>query len=109
EDFSLFAEKCFEEFGDRVKYWVTINEPLIFSSYGYDKGLHAPGRCSPSFGNCTAGNSATEPYIVAHNLLLAHSAVAKIYRIKYQVGMSCEGCVEAVKRVLNKMEGTAKI
>ncbi|KAH9328276.1 hypothetical protein KI387_000384, partial [Taxus chinensis] len=85
EDFSLFAEKCFEEFGDRVKYWLTLNEPLIFSTFGYDKGLHAPGRCSPSFGNCTAGNSATEPYIVAHNLLLAHSAVAKIYRTKYKV------------------------
>ncbi|KAH9328279.1 hypothetical protein KI387_000387, partial [Taxus chinensis] len=85
EDVAVFAEKCFEEFGDRVKYWISINEPVIFSSYGYDKGLHAPGRCSPSFGNCTAGNSATEPYIVAHNLLLAHSAVAKTYRTKYQV------------------------
>ncbi|KAH9328283.1 hypothetical protein KI387_000391, partial [Taxus chinensis] len=85
EDFSLFAEKCFQEFGDRVKYWTTINEPLVFCMYGYDKGLHAPGRCSSTVGNCTAGNSATEPYIVAHNLLLAHSAVVKIYRTKYQV------------------------
>eukprot|EP00253_Pinus_taeda_P032356 PITA_32356 len=83
-DFSFFADQCFRAFGDRVKYWLTINEPLAFSVYGYDLGLLAPGRCSPPFGNCTSGNSATEPYIVAHNLLLAHSAAVKIYRTKYQ-------------------------
>lgn len=85
EDFGIFAEECFRAFGDRVKYWTTLNEPLTFSLYGYDLGLHAPGRCSPGFGNCTAGNSSTEPYIVTHNMLLAHSAAVKIYRTKYQV------------------------
>lgn len=84
EDFGIFAEECFRAFGDRVKYWTTINEPLTFSLYGYDLGLHAPGRCSPGFGNCTAGNSATEPYIVTHNMLLAHSTAVKLYRTKYQ-------------------------
>jgi len=84
EDFGTFAEECFRAFGDRVKYWTTINEPLTFTLYGYDLGLHAPGRCSPGFGNCTAGNSATEPYIVTHNMLLAHSAAVKLYRTKYQ-------------------------
>ena len=48
-------------------------------------GVDAPGRCSPGFGNCTAGDSATEPYIVGHNMLLAHSAAVKIYKTKYQV------------------------
>jgi len=85
EDFGLFAEECFRAFGDRVKYWVTINEQLYFSYLGYDDGSEAPGRCSPGFGNCTAGDSATEPYIVAHNMLLAHSAAVKIYKTKYQV------------------------
>ena len=85
EDFGIFSEECFRAFGDRVKYWVTVNEPLTCSFFGYDVGLHAPGRCSPGFGNCTAGNSATEPYIVAHNMLLAHSTAVKIYRNKYQV------------------------
>ncbi|KAL6966368.1 Glycosidase, partial [Sarracenia purpurea var. burkii] len=32
----------------------------------------------------TGGNSGTEPYIVAHNQLLAHGAVVKLYRRKYQ-------------------------
>jgi len=84
EDFGIFAEECFRAFGDRVRYWVTVNEPLVFSYYGYDLGSYAPGRCSSGFGNCTAGNSATEPYIVSHNILLAHSRAVKIYRSKYQ-------------------------
>lgn len=31
------------------------------------------------------GNSSTEPYIAAHNLILAHAAVYKLYKEKYQV------------------------
>lgn len=65
--------------------WITLNEPLSYSMNGYTKGTFAPGRCSKYVGNCTEGNSATEPYIVAHNLLLAHATAVKIYREKYQV------------------------
>lgn len=85
KDFGIFAEECFRSFGDRVKYWTSINEPFTTCYLGYDVGIHAPGRCSPGFGNCTAGNSATEPYIVAQNMLLAHNAAVKMYRYKYQV------------------------
>lgn len=84
EDFGLYAEECFRAFGDRVKYWVTINEQLYFSYHGYDIGIGSPGRCSPGFGNCTAGDSATEPYVVGHNMLLAHSSAVKVYKTKYQ-------------------------
>ncbi|KAL0374299.1 UNVERIFIED_CONTAM: Furcatin hydrolase [Sesamum radiatum] len=81
-----FAELCFKEFGDRIKHWATINEPFIFVSSGYDGGLtgnSAPGRCS-NRDVCAQGNSATEPYIVAHHLLLAHAAAARLYKKKYQ-------------------------
>ncbi|KAG9449110.1 hypothetical protein H6P81_009075 [Aristolochia fimbriata] len=84
DDYIEFADLCFKEFGDRVKKWVTINEPSIFATHGYGNGINAPGRCSPSAGNCPAGDSATEPYIVTHNLLLAHSRAVKLYRSKYQ-------------------------
>ncbi|KAI4333179.1 hypothetical protein L6164_018017 [Bauhinia variegata] len=83
-DYRDYAEFCFKTFGDRVKNWVTLNEPFIFSVNGYNNGTLAPGRCSNHVGNCTAGNSATEPYIVGHNLLLAHAAAVRVYRAKYQ-------------------------
>ncbi|KAJ6838695.1 beta-glucosidase 1-like [Iris pallida] len=82
KDFADYAEFCFEQFGDRVKNWMTFNEPRVVAALGYDNGIFAPARCT----NCPAGgNSATEPYIVAHNLILAHAAAAKRYREKYQV------------------------
>ncbi|KAH9309342.1 hypothetical protein KI387_037253, partial [Taxus chinensis] len=84
KDFTSYANTCFEAFGDRVKNWVTINELISVSVYGYNYGSLAPGRCSKAVGNCTAGNSAIETYIVAHNLLLSHAATVKLYRDKYQ-------------------------
>ncbi|KAL0380143.1 UNVERIFIED_CONTAM: Beta-glucosidase 44 [Sesamum angustifolium] len=84
EDFADYAEFCFKTFGDRVKNWQTFNEPRVVAALGYDNGFFAPGRCSKAFGNCTEGNSATEPYIVAHNLILCHAAAVQRYREKYQ-------------------------
>ncbi|KAI3448933.1 hypothetical protein Pfo_005598 [Paulownia fortunei] len=83
DDYKDFAELCFKEFGDRVKYWLTFNEPFTFTNGGYDGGFLgnlAPGRCS----SCHQGNSATEPYIVGHHLLLCHAAAVKLYKEKYQ-------------------------
>ncbi|KAK4403101.1 Beta-glucosidase 6 [Sesamum angolense] len=85
KDFATYAETCFKAFGDRVKYWITFNEPHTFAVQGYDVGLQAPGRCSILLRTfCRAGNSATEPYIVAHNVLLSHATVVNIYKWKYQ-------------------------
>ncbi|KAG7582381.1 Glycoside hydrolase family 1 [Arabidopsis suecica] len=83
-DFADYAEFCFKTFGDRVKNWMTFNEPRVVAALGYDNGIFAPGRCSKAFGNCTEGNSATEPYIVSHHLILAHAAAVQRYRKYYQ-------------------------
>ncbi|XP_010257808.1 PREDICTED: beta-glucosidase 44-like isoform X4 [Nelumbo nucifera] len=84
KDYTNFAEFCFKTFGDRVKNWMTLNEPAVVSTSGYGNGGSAPGRCSKAYGNCTAGNSATEPYIAAHNMILCHAVAVQIYREKYQ-------------------------
>ncbi|XP_058200437.1 raucaffricine-O-beta-D-glucosidase-like isoform X3 [Rhododendron vialii] len=109
-DFCDYVDLCFWEFGDRVKHWITLNEPWWFSNGGYVTGASAPGRGTtaatplkssaedstwsfePSHRSCTStpsepfdnGNPATEPYIVAHNLLLAHAAAVDLYRKNYQ-------------------------
>lgn len=71
-----------------MKNWFSFNEPRVVAALGYDTGFFAPGRCSKPFGNCTEGDSATEPYIVAHNLILCHATAAQRYREKYQVRFS---------------------
>ncbi len=43
EDFEAYAEVCFKAFGDRVKHWIVINEPNIFTHQGYMLGIHPPG------------------------------------------------------------------
>ncbi|GMH04443.1 hypothetical protein Nepgr_006282 [Nepenthes gracilis] len=84
EDYRDYADLCFKLFGDRVKYWTTLNEPNLSTWNGYGYGTFAPGRCSNYIGNCTTGNSATEPYIVGHNLLLCHATAVNLYKQKYQ-------------------------
>lgn len=76
DDFEAYAKVCFERFGDRVKHWITLNEPWVVSILGYGQGVFAPGRVSNS-----------EPYQAAHNLILAH---AKAYRL-YQSEFSHQG------------------
>ncbi|XP_030532577.1 beta-glucosidase 44-like [Rhodamnia argentea] len=84
KDFADYADFCFKTFGDRVKNWMTFNEPRVVAALGYDNGFFAPGRCSKAYGNCTAGNSGTEPYIAAHHLILSHAAAVQRYRENYQ-------------------------
>ncbi|RZS14081.1 hypothetical protein BHM03_00045744 [Ensete ventricosum] len=73
--FALYAEACFEKFGDRVKHWITINEPRQTAVNGYGYGFFAPGRCE---------NSSAEPYLAAHHQLLAHAAAVSVYRKKFK-------------------------
>ena len=42
-DFVNYANICFELFGDRVKTWITINEPQVIAHEGYGNGKIAPG------------------------------------------------------------------
>ncbi|XP_029124895.1 beta-glucosidase 18, partial [Cajanus cajan] len=83
-DFVHFAETCFKSFGDRVKYWVTINEPNLYADMAFIRGTYPPGHCSPPFGNCHAGNSDVEPLIAMHNMLLSHAKAVQLYRKHFQ-------------------------
>ncbi|XP_023080454.2 beta-klotho isoform X1 [Piliocolobus tephrosceles] len=63
--FNDYATYCFQTFGDRVKYWITIHNPYLVAWHGYGTGMHAPGE---------KGNLASV-YTVGHNLIKAHSKV----------------------------------
>ncbi len=42
--FGNYVELCVRYFGDRVKHWMVLNEPMVFTGAGYFLGIHAPGR-----------------------------------------------------------------
>ncbi|CAD6260548.1 unnamed protein product [Miscanthus lutarioriparius] len=84
-DYKDYAEVCIKEFGDRVKHWITFNEPLSFCATGYAWGTYAPGRCSPwEQGKCSTGDSGREPYTACHHQILAHAETVRLYKEKYQ-------------------------
>ncbi|XP_059667984.1 beta-glucosidase 24-like [Cornus florida] len=78
-DFRDYANLCFWEFGDRVKNWITLNEPWTYSFYGHHKCAHPPGGYYP-----WNSKSQLNMYDVTHNLLLAHANAADLYKKNYQ-------------------------
>ncbi|XP_078085433.1 lactase/phlorizin hydrolase-like [Mustelus asterias] len=72
--FRDYADFCFATFGDRVKYWITFNEPWVVSYAGYGTGQHAPGISEPT--------AAT--YKVAHSIVKAHAEAWHVYDKKYR-------------------------
>ncbi|ORY56435.1 glycoside hydrolase family 1 protein [Leucosporidium creatinivorum] len=90
-DFVNYARVCFSHFGDRVKLWITLNEPFCTSILGHSLGVHAPGRSSDRT-KSPEGDSATEPWIVGHSLLVAHASAVDLYRREEgEIGISLNG------------------
>lgn len=96
KDFENYARVCFKAFGSKVKFWITFNEPWCSSVLGYGTGFFAPGRTSDRKLN-DEGDSSREPWIVGHNLLVAHGAAVKAYRDDFkakdggQIGITLNG------------------
>jgi beta-glucosidase len=42
--FGYYVDCCIRYFGDRVKKWMVLNEPMVFTGAGYFLGVHAPGK-----------------------------------------------------------------
>lgn len=63
EIFDRYARFCFSTFGDRVKHWITLNEPNIFALMAYDLGFFPPG----------VPHNGTGGYQAVHNLIKAHA------------------------------------
>lgn len=76
--FVEYARVLFENFGDRVKHWMTFNEVLQICEAGYSDGAIAPNVKSPG----VAG------YQCGHTVLLSHGKTYRMYQneFKYQNG-----------------------
>lgn len=68
QDFTYYANTCFERFGDLVKNWYTFNEPW----------------CISLLNDFKKRDIGTKPYLIAHKLLLTHGYVVKLYRDMYK-------------------------
>lgn len=67
--FAEYTDAITRRVGDRVKNWITINEPWVVSILGYYWGIMAPGR-----------RDLNEALQVAHSLLVAHGRAVDVVR-----------------------------
>ncbi|MFA5350174.1 MAG: glycoside hydrolase family 1 protein [Candidatus Omnitrophota bacterium] len=75
--FLRFVEKIVKEFSSEIKFWITINEPLVYSSHSYLLGVWPP-----------RGRSLFKAAKVTLNLAQAHiQAYSLIHRIYKDKGL----------------------
>jgi len=74
EYFYHYADTLFKLFGDRVKKWVTFNEPYDYCVPGYGFGEYPPMVYAPGLGD----------YICADTTIRAHAAAYHLYQRKYR-------------------------
>ena len=82
-DFANYARVVFKALSPKVKHWITFNEPWCSAVLGFNVGLFAPGHTSDRT-KSPVGDSSTEPWIVGHNILIAHGAAVKIFREEFK-------------------------
>ncbi len=77
--FDYYAKTAFTQFGDKVDYWFTFNEPIVPVECQYWYGLHYP-----------AINDFKKGIIAMWNMIVAHHRVVKIFRelnLKSEIGI----------------------
>ncbi|XP_045455416.1 myrosinase 1-like [Melitaea cinxia] len=85
--FANYAQVVFDNFGDRVKFWITINEPKPVCYGGYGSADAAPQHNMSGVGE----------YLCSKNLLLAHAKAYRLYDEYYRskqngfIGISIHG------------------
>ena len=42
--FEAYVRVCIHAYKHKVKHWMVLNEPLVFTGAGYFAGIHAPGK-----------------------------------------------------------------
>lgn len=78
EWFADYAALIASRLGDRVRHWITINEPQVVTGLGLQDGIHAPGLKLP-YADCLQA---------AHHVLLAHGRSVQALRA------GCQGPVQ---------------
>ncbi|XP_049837160.1 myrosinase 1-like isoform X1 [Schistocerca gregaria] len=72
--FVEYARVLFENFGDRVKWWITFNEPEVFTGGYASSGGQAPSQNASGIGD----------YLASHTVIRAHGLVYRLYDEQYR-------------------------
>ena len=104
ELFAQYAEVVAGALGDRVRTFITLNEPWCAAYLGYASGVHAPGRTEPA-----AALSAV------HHLNLAHGFAARAIRgaapdarVSVALNLACvrtDGDTDADRDAVRRVDG----
>jgi len=73
DHFEYYADTLYKHFGDRVKTWITFNEPYVFCYKGYSSGTKAPLIHASGVGE----------YLCGHHMLQSHAAAYHLYKNSY--------------------------
>lgn len=68
--FADYTRTVVDRYSDRVKNWITLNEPQCFILLGHEQGTHAPGLKLPE----------ADILQIGHNALLAHGRSVQVIR-----------------------------
>jgi len=68
--FADYTRVVVAKLSDRVRHWITLNEPQVFISLGYQDGRHAPGDKLPF----------KRVLLIGHHALLAHGLAVQTIR-----------------------------
>jgi len=87
--FGEFADAVSRRLGDRVRHWITHNEPWCASVLGYAQGAHAPGK-----------KSWPDALAAAHHILLSHGRAVPVLRSNVRgarvgITLNCSTCEPA--------------
>jgi len=69
EAFASYTDAVVSRLGDRVRHWITHNEPWVHAWIGHSWGQHAPGRTNEA-----------DAVAAAHHLLLSHGWAVDVIR-----------------------------
>ncbi|OBA02932.1 beta-glucosidase [Paenibacillus polymyxa] len=75
QHFKMYASVIMDRFGERIKWWNTINEPFCASILGYGTGEHAPGH-----------ENWSEAFTAAHHILMCHGIAINLHKEKGLTG-----------------------
>lgn len=96
--FEKFADILFGRYGNRVRTWITFNEPWMFCNHHYLRN-------GKPFFNFKEG---IDNYLCSHHVLLANAKIYNLYKSKYsrhkgRIGISVNGLYGLPKDDKNPM------